>query len=400
MADKYRYLIIGGQVAGAAAVDGIRELDPEGPILVLRREKHLPYDPPPLSKALWMGKKTVEQIYRHDQGYYDQHHVDLKLGRQAVALAPESRTVTDDEGASYQYEKLLLATGGSPRRLRLPGSDLPGLCYYRTLDDYLRVRGSAGEGASVLIVGGGFIGSEMAAALHANGVSVTMLFLSPYLVSHVFPEELGKALQADYEKRGIKVRSNDAPVAFEAAGGKIATTAKSGDRLTSDLVLVGVGIAPETALAQAAGLDTEDGLVVDDRLRTSHPDIYAAGDNAFFVYPGTTRRMRLEHWDNAVSQGRQAGRNMAGADEPFTYMPYFFSDLFEFGYEAVGEVSSRLSVFADWSEPNRTGVLYYLDENRVRGVMLCNVWEKVEAARALIRQGGAAAPEDLRGAIS
>ena len=399
MADRYPYIIVGGQVAGAAAVDGIRELDAEGPILLLRREKHLPYDPPPLSKALWLGKKTVEQIYRHDQSYYDQQHVALRLGRQAVGLDPESKTVTDDEGVSYQYDKLLLATGGSPKRLSLPGADLPDLCYYRSLDDYLRVRASVGEGTSALVVGGGFIGSEMAAALHANGVSVTMLFLSPYLVSHVFPEELGQALQADYERRGITVHANDAPVAFEARDRKFATTTRRGNEITSDLVLIGVGIAPETALAETAGLETEDGIVVDEYLQTSHPDIYAAGDNAFFAYPGVARRMRLEHWDNAVGQGRQVGRNMAGADEPFTYMPYFFSDLFDFGYEAVGEVSSQLSVFADWAEPHQTGVLYYLDESKVRGVMMCNVWDKVEAARNLIREGGPVLPEDLRGAI-
>ena len=400
MAKSYRYVVVGGQLAGASAVAGIREIDKEGPILLMGREEHLPYNRPPLSKQLWLGKKTVEEIFLHDAGFYEENGVEMKLGVEVVSLDVEAKTVTDSAGASYGYERLLLATGGEPRRLDLPGSDLPGVCYYRALDDYTRVREVGTQGKSVLVVGGGFIGSEMAAALHANGVAVTMVFGGPYLVDRVFPEGLGRALQADYQAKGMTVLAEDVPVSFEGKGGQIRTRTKGGAEIVSDLVLVGIGIRPETTLAEGAGLTTKDGIVVDEYLRASSPDVYAAGDNAFFPYAAIDRRARVEHWDNAVNQGRHAGRNMAGANEPFTYMPYFFSDLFEFGYEAVGEVDSRLSVFADWQEENKTGVLYYLDGDRVKGAMMCNVWDKVEAARDLIREKRKVKAEELKGAIA
>jgi NADPH-dependent 2,4-dienoyl-CoA reductase/sulfur reductase-like enzyme len=399
MAKSYKYVIVGAQLAGASAAAGIREIDKDGTILLVGREEHLPYNRPPLSKQLWLGKKKVEEIFLHDAGFYEEHGVGLKLGTLVASLDVEAKTVTDGAGESYGYEQLLLATGGEPRRLDLPGGDLPGVCYYRALDDYTRVREAAAEGKSVLVIGGGFIGSEMAAVLHANGVKVTMVFGGPYLVDRVFPEGLGRALQADYRARGIAIQAEDVPISFEAKGAQVLTQTKSGAEIVSDLVLVGIGITPETALAEGAGLKTKDGIVVDEHLRASSPDVYAAGDNTFFPYAAIERRARVEHWDNAVNQGEHAGKNMAGANEPFTYMPYFFSDLFEFGYEAVGEVNSRLSVFADWQEENKTGVLYYLDGDRVKGVMMCNVWDKVDAARDLIREKRKVKAEELKGAI-
>lgn len=399
MAKSYRYVVVGSQLAGASAVAGIREIDKDGPILLMGREEHLPYNRPPLSKQLWLGKKTVEEIFLHDRGFYQENGAELKLGTEVVSLDAEAKTVTAGAGESHGYEKLLLATGGEPRRLTVPGGNLPGICYYRTLDDYTRVRGAASKGKSVLVIGGGFIGSEMAAVLHANGVAVTMVFGGPYLVDRVFPEGLGRALQADYRARGIAIQAEDVPVSFEARGGQVRTQTKRGTEIVSDLVLVGIGITPETKLAEGAGLTAKDGIVVDEYLRASSPDVYAAGDNAFFPYGAIDQRARVEHWDNAVNQGQHAGRNMAGANEPFTYMPYFFSDLFEFGYEAVGEVDSRLSVFADWQEENKTGVLYYLDGDRVKGVMMCNVWDRVEAARDLIREKRKVKAEELKGAI-
>jgi 3-phenylpropionate/trans-cinnamate dioxygenase ferredoxin reductase subunit len=399
MAKSYRYVIVGAQLTGASAAAGIREIDKNGSILLMGREEHLPYNRPPLSKQLWLGKKKVEEIFLHDAGFYEENGVELKLGAEVVSLDVEAKTVTDRAGASYGYEKLLLATGGEPRRLDVPGGDLPGVCYYRALDDYTRVREAAAEGKSALVVGGGFIGSEMAAALHANGVAVTMVFGGPYLVDRVFPEGLGRALQADYRARGITIRAEDVPVSFEAKGAQVLTQTKGGAKIVSDLVLVGIGITPEVRLAEGAGLTTKDGIVVDEYLRASRPEVYAGGDNAFFPYAAIDRRVRVEHWDNAVNQGGHAGKNMAGANEPFVYMPYFFSDLFEFGYEAVGDVNSRLSVFADWQEENKTGVLYYLDGDRVKGVMMCNVWDKVEAARDLIREKRTVKAEELKGAI-
>jgi NADPH-dependent 2,4-dienoyl-CoA reductase/sulfur reductase-like enzyme len=395
----YRYILVGGGLAGASAIDGIREVDKDGSILLLAAEASLPYNRPPLSKGLWLGKEQVSDIFVHDEAFYESQKVDLGLGASVSGIDPAGSAVHLADGRSFVYEKLLLATGGAPRKLSIPGADLPGLFYYRTLGDFGSLRGQSGKGKSAVVIGGGFIGSEMAAALNVNGVDVTMVFPDPYLVHRVFPEGLGRAIQDQYRTRGVKVLSGDAPTSIEKPGEGFVTHTRNGESLPSDLVVVGIGIAPGVELARAAGLTVENGIVVDDRLRTTSPNVYAAGDNASFPYLALGMRTRVEHWDNALNQGKQAGRNMAGADEPYGHMPFFFSDLFQFGYEAVGEVDSRLETFADWHEENVTGVIYYLKDGKVRGAMMCNVWEKVDEARKLIKNGRTATPDDLRGAI-
>ncbi|MGE5300788.1 MAG: NAD(P)/FAD-dependent oxidoreductase [Acidobacteriota bacterium] len=395
----YAYIIVGGGLAGASAVEGIREIDVSGSVLLIGDEAHLPYHRPPLSKQLWLGKKKVEEIFIHDRQFYEKSNVTLAPGTEVAKIEPGKKTVRSAAGKTYHFGKLLLATGGTPRRLSVPGGDLDGICYYRFLDDYLRMRKDTGEANSAVVVGGGFIGSEIAAALVANKITVTMIFPEPYLCNRVFPGSLGMAIQDSYIGRGVTVMAGDRPQSFEKRGDVFITSTEKGRRIESDLLIVGIGIVPSAALAKEAGLRTDNGIAVDEYLRTSHPDVYAAGDNAVFPYQALGRQMRIEHWDNALNQGKQAGRNMAGAGEAFTYMPYFFSDLFEFGYEAVGEVSAELETFADWQKENDTGVIYYLKDRKVRGVMMCNIWEKVDAARALISKGEQVKPEGLRGLI-
>ena len=398
-AEEYYYVVIGGGLTGSAAVDGIREVDGSRPILLVGGENHLPYDRPPLSKKLWSGQKTLEQIFVHDRDYYESNGVALSLGARVVTLDAGAKTITDDSGREYRYDKLLLATGGVPRSLPFPGANLEGICYYRYLDDYLRIRGEAAEGKTALVVGGGFIGSELAAALTSKGVAVTMVFPTPYICDRVFPPYLGKAIQRHYREHGVTVLNGDAPVSFSKTAGRYLTETQAGRRIESDMVIVGIGIVPDTALARSAGLEVGNGIVVNEYLQSSDADIYAAGDNAFFPYQALGQRMRIEHWDNAISQGKWAGRNMAGAHAEFTYMPYFFSDLFEFGYEAVGQVDSQLETSADWHKENDTGVIYYLKDGTIRGMMMCNVWDKVDKARELIRAGGRVTAESLRGAL-
>ena len=395
----FRYIVVGGGLAGASAVQGIRERDQKGGVLLIGEEEHLPYDRPPLSKKLWFGKMKLDEIFVKDRDFYDRNGVSLMLGSRVVGLDAARQTIIDDRRRTYRFEKLLLATGGVPRRLPIPGADLKGVCYYRYLDDYLRVRAEAQTGRTAIVIGGGFIGSEIAAALTMQGLLVTMIFLDPYLCSRVFPESLGKAVGRHFLERGITVLAGESPASIERAAGGFRVRTAGGRSLEASLVIVGVGIRPETEPAEAAGLTIGNGIIVDEYLRTSHPNIFAAGDNANFSYSAIGRKTRVEHWDNALNQGRWAGRNMAGAEEAFTYMPYFFSDLFEFGYEAVGDVSTDLEIFTDWKTENDTGVIYYLRDGRVRGAMMCNVWDKVEAARALIRREGRVAPQDLRGAI-
>jgi len=400
MADqRYTYVIVGGGLAGASAVEGIRERDTNGSILLLGAERHLPYDRPPLSKKLWFGKKKVEEIFLHDQKFYDQNGVTVALGIMVTAVDPKQKSVTTDEGKRYPYQKLLLATGGVPRTLSIPGGDLEGISYYRYLDDYLRLRKESSGGKSAVVIGGGFIGSEIAAALALNKVDVTMIFPDQYLVSRVFPESLGRALLHRFAAGGIKVLEEEQPKSISKKGDRFITRTESGKEIESDILIAGIGIALSLDLPRRAGLQTANGIIVDEFLQASLPDIYAAGDIAFFPYQALGKQTRIEHWDNALSQGKWAGRNMAGAHESYTHMPYFFSDLFEFGYEAVGEVDASLETFADWQKENDTGVIYYLKDGKVRGAMMCNVWDKVEEARKLIRKGEKVSKEGLRGLI-
>ncbi|MCJ7457872.1 MAG: FAD-dependent oxidoreductase [candidate division Zixibacteria bacterium] len=396
---SYTYIIVGAGLAGGCAADAIRQSDKKGSVLLVGDEKHLPYDRPDLSKKLWFGKKKLEQIFLHDQKFYDEHEIQVTLGSRIVEVDAKLKSVKDDKGNTYRYDKLLLATGGIPRTLPIPGGDIEGICYYRYLDDYLRIRTEAKEGKSAVVIGGGFIGSEIAAALNINKVNVTMVFPEPYLVQRVFPDYLGKAIQQHYIERGIKILNGDKPSSIYKNGVRFLTQTSNGKQVESDLLIVGIGIMPVIDLAQQAGLKVGNGIVVNEYLQTSDPNIYAAGDNAYFPYQALGQNMRVEHWDNAVNQGKWAGRNMAGAHEQFDYMPYFYSDLFEFGYEAVGEVDSQLETFADWQKENDTGVIYYLKEGKVRGLMMCNVWGKVDAARELIKKGERVRPESLAGII-
>lgn len=395
---SHSYIVVGAGLAAASAVDGIRQHDPTGSILLIGAEREPPYDRPPLSKQLWSGAKQVDEIFRHRGSFYAEHGVDLRLGTWVVSLDAASQTLRDGGGTSYHYQKLLLATGGTPRRLAIPGGDLEELSYFRTLDDYRHLRLAAARAKSALVVGGGFIGSEIAAALSQSGLTVTMVFPGQWLGSRVFPESLGRALTTEYRTRGVEVLTGDKPVAITRSKEGYRTTTQAGRDIHSDLVVVGIGIEPNMALAHAAGLKTGNGIIVDQLLGTSDPDIYAAGDVAYFPDAVLGPR-RVEHWDSAQRQGKHAGRNMAGAGEPFAYMPFFFSDLFEFGYEAVGDTDARYETFADWQEENRTGVVYYMRDGRVRGAMMCNLFDRVDAARALIQRAERVEVKDLRGAI-
>ncbi len=394
----FDYVVVGGGRAGVAALEGIRELDSSCTILLVGAESHLPYDRPPLSKQLWTGKNEISDIFVHDQAYFARAGIELAGSERVTEIHAAEKTILTDRGRSERYGKLLLATGGTPRRLQIPGAEAAGVYYFRTLDDYVELSREP-EGKSILVVGGGFIGAEVAAALSMHGAHVTMLFPGRLLLERVFSEALARSIQGQYEQRGIRILSGDAPASFAPRGGWLAVETRRGVHLAADSIVVGIGIEPEIELARSAGLALENGIEVNELLQSSDPDIFAAGDNASFPYLALGKRMRVEHWDNAVAQGKAAGRNMAGAGEQFDYMPYFFSDLFDFGYEAVGDVSSALTTYADWQEENETGVVYYLEDGRVRGVMLCNIWGKLDEARALIQSGNRVRDRDLAGAV-
>jgi len=377
-------------MTGDAACKGIRSIDPDGSIALVGDEPDPPYARPPLTKGLWLGKEE-SSIWRgtEDEG------VDLHLGRTIVSLDLDAHTATDDRGDTYGYDRLLLATGGRPRHL--PGAP-EGVVHYRTLADYHTLRAAAADGTRVAVIGGGFIGSELAAALASNGCAVTMIFPEEAIGTRLFPRELALSLNDYYREKGVELVAGGLVGGVERRDGGYRVTVDGGGAFDADVVVAGLGIVPRDELAADSGMATDNGIPVDDRGRVAgHDDVFAAGDVARFPARDLGRELRVEHEDHAKSHGRQVGRNMAGADEPYDHLPFFYSDLFELGYEAVGELDSRLETVAEWAEPHRKGVVCYQDaEGRPRGFLLWDVWGKVDAATDLIRAAAPVGNERLR----
>jgi NADPH-dependent 2,4-dienoyl-CoA reductase/sulfur reductase-like enzyme len=371
-----------------AAVRGIREIDRTGSIELLGLEADPPYSRPPLSKGMWKGR-PFEKVWLKTE----ELQVNLQLGRKAISLNPDERSLQDDQGVIHRGEKLLLAIGGTPRRLPF-GGDL--IIYYRTLADYRRLSQLSVHGMDFAVIGGGFIGSEIAAALAKNGKHVRLLFPEEGIGSRMFPHDLSQFLNDFYRAKGVEVLPGETVTQVESSGGRTLVRTKNGRDLAVDGVVAGIGLQPNLELAQSAGLHVAGGILVDEYLATSAPGIFAAGDVAEFFNPALGQRLRVEHEDNAVTMGRQAGRNMAGAREPYHHLPYFYSDLFELGYEAVGELEAGLTTHADWEKPFEKGVVYYLRQDRVCGVLLWNVWDKIPKARELISASQPFQPDPVR----
>ena len=390
---RFPYLILGDGMILDAAVRGIRELDVNRSIGLLGAEVAPAYARPPFSRTLWQGE-PVDSVWRKTDGVSFVPHP----GRRAARLDLGAKKVFDDHGVAYFYDKLLLATSGLPRRLPFGGEQV---LYLRTFDDYRRLRALASQGKSFAVIGGGFVGSGIAAALAQRGCKVTLLFPEAGIGARLFPADLGRFLVGYYRERGVDVRCGEEVAAVARSGSGIAVTTQSGMRSVVDVVVSGLGTVPNVRLAAAAGLAAEGCVWVDERLRTTHPDVFAAGDAARFSAPVPSLEDDAEPEASAFAMGRAAGRSMAGDPTSYAHLPSSCSDLFDLRFAAVGAMDPRAETVADWKVPFREGVVYYLSGGRVCGVLLWNTSSQmVGAARALIAQPGPFCAADLAGRLS
>jgi NADPH-dependent 2,4-dienoyl-CoA reductase/sulfur reductase-like enzyme len=391
MEHEHRHLIIGSGMTGHAAAAAIRARDPKAPIAMIGDEPHAPYARPPLTKALWSGQKTRADVFLPPVEGLAPHS-----GRRAVALDPAVRAVRDDKGDTHRYERLLLATGARPRRLP---ADAGRVIYLRTLSDYDRLAALPAD-AEVTVIGGGFIGSEIAASLSASGRRVTLVLPEEAVGARAWPGDLAAFVTSYFEQKGVRVLRGRTVAAVEADGPRARVRTSGGDVVASDAVVAGLGVEPDVELARAAGLAQENGIVVDEAMRTSAPDVYAADDVARFPSAGLGGRVRVEHEDAALSTGRVAGENMAGGEARYETIPFFYSDLFDLGYEAVGRLDPRLTTLASWRTPFREGIVAYLGpDDRIQGLLLWGIFGQVDAARGLIGRPAPARREELGAAL-
>jgi NADPH-dependent 2,4-dienoyl-CoA reductase/sulfur reductase-like enzyme len=391
--DSYDYLIVGAGMAGASAIAGIRSVDAAGSIGLVGSEPEPPYARPPLSKGLWKDA-TLESVWM------DTGDAALLLGRRVEALRPAEHGVLLEDGSRLGYGRLLLATGASPKPLRL--GDAP-VHYLRSLRDYRELRDLCETSRRFLVIGGGFIGAEIAAALSLNGKEVVLALRGGGICARFLPGPLSDFLGRQYRDKGIGLRSSEGIVSMRKRGSGIVALMDSGEELEADSVVIGIGALPNTALARDSGLLADGGrgapeLRVAPDLRVG-ADVFAAGDAASYYCGALGKWIRVEHEDNALAMGLAAGRSMAGAEEAYDRIPYFYTDLFDIGFEAVGEPDSRMETVVDWVRPFENGVVYYLSEGRVRGVLLWNLRKKIRAARALVAEAGPFATGDLMGRI-
>ena len=381
-------VVVGGGLAAGKAVETLRDEGFEGRLVLVSEERHRPYERPPLSKGFLMGKQELEKAFVHPSAWYDEHDVELRLGTRVTALDPDRHVVTA-AGEGVAYDRLLLATGASPRRLALADDSGAPVTYLRTIDDSRHLRDQLLPGRRVVVIGGGWIGLEVTAAAREAGCEVTVVETLAKPLLRVLGAEVADVFLALHEEHGVVFRLGASVSAVEARGTTAVVRLGDGSVLEAELLVVGVGVAPNVELADAAGLDTDNGVLVDEHLRTSHPDVYAAGDVANAHHPLLGRRIRVEHWDNAIHQGRAAARNMIGHEEPYTRLPYFFTDQYDLGMEYVGHVGPEGydDVVLRGDVAGRVFAAFWLSGGKVIAGMHANDWDAIDPVRRIVSAG-------------
>jgi 3-phenylpropionate/trans-cinnamate dioxygenase ferredoxin reductase subunit len=354
-----KYLLIGGGLASGQAAKQLRENDPGSTITLVGQEPFVPYDRPPLSKEFLRGEKPLAELFFDPEQYFHDHEIDLVLGVAAQQLTVADKTTILANGEAIQFERALIATGGRPAQLNLPGVELSGVHYLRTLDDSAAIAAAAEPGKRAVLIGAGFIGMEVAASLTQRGVQVTVLEAQPHIWARFADASLAGFFQDYCTQKGVTFYTNEMASEIRGNGRPASVVTQSGQELPCDLVCIGVGIVPNLELAQQAGLTVDNGVVVNQYLQSSHPDIYAAGDVANYLDPVFGKRRRVEHWGHAEYCGQLAGQNMAGARNPYDLVTYVWSDIFDLHLEFAGDESEHDQILLRGRfEDKRFTVLY------------------------------------------
>jgi 3-phenylpropionate/trans-cinnamate dioxygenase ferredoxin reductase subunit len=383
------FVIVGAGLAGAKAAETLREEGFDGPVVLVGEESERPYERPPFSKGYLLGSAERDSAYVHDAGWYAEHDVDLRTGVRATRIDPAERRVELDTGEQLGYRRLLLATGASPRRLAVPGADQAGVRYLRTAADSDQlVADLSGEWRQVVVVGAGWIGLEVAAAARTRGHAVTVVEPRPTPLHAVLGEAMGQLFARLHRDHGVDVRTGTTLREIRGVGGGVdAVVLDDGETLHADVVVVGVGVGPNTALAEAAGLKVDNGVVADASLCTSDPDIFVAGDIANAFHPLYGRHVRVEHWANALNGGPAAARSMLGQQVSYDRVPYFFTDQYDLGMEYSGLGGPDDTVVTRGDVDSGEFIAFWLAGGRVRAGMNVNVWDVTGPIQDLIRSG-------------
>ncbi|GAA5005253.1 NAD(P)/FAD-dependent oxidoreductase [Streptomyces siamensis] len=384
------FVIVGGGLAAGKAAEALREQGHNGPLLVIGDERERPYVRPPLSKGYLLGKEDRDSIFVHPEDWYAQHEVDLLLGTSVRAVDAGAKEVELEDGRRVPYAKLLLATGSSPRRLSVPGADLDNVLYLRRVGDSERLKEAFTAGARIVVIGGGWIGLETAAAARTAGAEVTVLEHGELPLLKVLGREAAEVFARLHTDHGVTLRPRAQVESITGSGGRAdGVLLADGTRLPADAVVVGIGAAPNVRLAQEAGLEVRNGIVTDEHLRTSAPDVYAAGDVANAYHPLLGLHLRVEHWANALNQPGTAALGMLGQDAVYDRLPYFYTDQYDLGMEYTGYVPpdgyDRVVFRGEAAE--RQFIAFWMSGNRVLAGMNVNVWDVIDPIRSLIQSG-------------
>lgn len=396
MNDIGTILIVGASLTGAKAAEALRKEGYDGRIVLFGEEPQPPYLRPPLSKEYFRGESELDKVFAHPEAWYAEQRIELHLSAPVRAIEPATREVVLDDGRRVGFDRLLIATGAAPRRLNIPGSDLAGVHYLRTLEDADGIREAVAAARRAIVIGGGWIGAEVAASIRQLGVPVALIAPGSVPLERVLGADVGSVYRDLHAEHGVELVMNQRAVAFRGQTAIEAVETADGTRIEGDLVVVGVGAQPRTELAGRAGLDVGDGILVDELLQTSAPGIFAAGDVAGAWHPLLGARIRVEHWDNARRQGRAAARNMLGIAEPYLRIPYFYSDQYDLGMEYAGYAPKWDRVVFRGEPANREFVAFWLKDERVAAGMNANVWKVNDAIAALVASREKVAIERLR----